>query len=206
MTVGIYGGSFDPIHIGHLAIATFAADSGIFDEVWMMVSPLNPLKGNRPPLFPDRQRLEMVRLATDTLTGVNVSDFEMNLPIPSYSFRTLSELSKTFPDKNFRLITGADNLHDFHLWRNSSELLRNFGLTVFPRPGVDVTPSIITEIENRHHAPGTISYMSDAPRIDISSTQIRDMLTAAPYDTRLDSLIPEAALRFIRTEGINTSA
>lgn len=205
MIVGIYGGSFDPIHIGHLSIATFAADSGIFDEVWMMVSPLNPLKGNHPPLFSDRQRLEMVRLATDTLTGVKVSDFEMNLPIPSYSFRTLSELSKTFPDKNFRLITGADNLRDFHLWRNSRELLLHFGLTVFPRPGVIVTSSMIIEIENRYQAPGTISYMTDAPRIDISSSRLRDMLSD-PYDTRLDSLIPEAALRFIRTKGINTSA
>ena len=205
MIVGIYGGSFDPIHIGHLSIATFAADSEIFDEVWMMVSPLNPLKGNHPPLFSDRQRLEMVRLATDTLTGVKVSDFEMNLPIPSYSFRTLSELSKTFPDKNFRLITGADNLRDFTLWRNSRELLMNFGLTVFPRPGVIVTSSMIIEIENRYQAPGTISYMADAPRIDISSSQLRDMLSD-PYDTRLDSLIPEVALRFIRTKGINTSA
>lgn len=203
MTVGVYGGSFDPVHIGHVAIAAYAAEHGSFGEVWMMVSPLNPLKGASPPLFSDSQRLEMTRRAMSGVDRVTVSDFEMGLPRPSYSFLTLSRLKEQFPDRKFRLITGADNLRDFHLWRNPGELLRQFGLTVFPRPGIEISPRIISDIENRYQAPGSIVYLEKAPLVDVSSTMLRKLLVE-PEDHRLDRLVPAPALSFIRSLPRNT--
>ncbi|MDE6291491.1 MAG: nicotinate-nicotinamide nucleotide adenylyltransferase, partial [Muribaculaceae bacterium] len=108
MKVGIFGGSFDPIHMGHISLARYVLDHTELDEVWLMVSPLNPLKP-QGYVATDEERLTMARLAVDDIAGIKVSDFEFSLPIPSYTYNTLSKLKEAYPDIDFRLIIGGDN-------------------------------------------------------------------------------------------------
>ncbi len=128
MEIGIYGGTFDPVHIGHAVVGSYVAQFGGVDEVWMLVSPLNPLKDGQRRLFTDCQRLEMARLAMAGCPRVRVSGFEMSLPVPSYTYGTLCALRDSYPEHSFRLVAGADNLRDFRLWRNPGGILREFGL------------------------------------------------------------------------------
>ena len=144
MKVGIFGGSFDPIHNGHISLAQYVLDHTDLDEVWLMVSPLNPLKP-QGYVASDRERLEMARLAVAGHPGIKVSDFEFTLPIPSYTYNTLAKLKEAYPDCDFRLIIGGDNWADFDRWRNPQEILDEFGLIVYPRPGEEIrTPDHLT--------------------------------------------------------------
>lgn len=162
-TTGVFGGSFDPIHKGHTSLARHVIESGLCDEVWLMVSPLNPLKAERPPVgFADR--LAMARLATESIEGVTASDFEAGLPLPSYTYRTLTAMSEKWPDRRFRLIIGADNWTAFSRWRNPEEIVRDYHPIVYPRPGVEISPETL---------PAEVSYLEDAPLTDISSTELR---------------------------------
>ena len=123
MEIGIYGGTFDPVHIGHAVVGSYVAQFGGVDEVWMLVSPLNPLKDGPRRLFTDCQRLEMARLAMAGCPRVRVSGFEMSLPVPSYTYGTLCALRDSYPEHSFRLVAGADNLRDFRLWRNPGGIM-----------------------------------------------------------------------------------
>ncbi len=176
MKVGIFGGSFDPIHEGHVSLAKYALDNTDLDEVWLMVSPRNPLK-DHGPIATDQQRLEMANLAADGIPGIRVSDFEFHLPIPSYTYKTLTELKKAYPHIDFRLIIGGDNWSSFDRWRNPEEILSEFGVIVYPRPGETLAEP----------APGTFSiptssfqnnivFLQDAPQMPVSSTEIRNLL------------------------------
>ena len=148
MRIGIFGGSFDPIHIGHAIIAQHIIGSGVVDRLWFMVSPLNPLKV-------DREK------------HVETSAFEFTMPRPSYTIDTLNALQAKFPDDEFYLVTGGDNWQIFDKWRNSEEILAKYHLIVYPRLGYEV--KIPDELKDR-------VTLVDAPIIELSSTQIRKRL------------------------------
>ncbi len=134
---GIFGGSFNPIHKGHIALAEQILQSGLIDEIWLMVSPQNPLKDNRD-LWNDQFRLHLARLAANNHPGIKVSDFEFRLPRPSYMYRTLNALEKAYPQRTFTLIIGADNWTCFHEWSHADEILENYHIIIYPREGFPI--------------------------------------------------------------------
>lgn len=158
---GLFFGSFNPVHNGHLAIARYLLDQGFCREVWFVVSPQNPLKQNRD-LLDENERLEIIRRAIAGEPGMKVCDVEFGMPRPSYTWNTLRVLEKEYPEKSFALVIGGDNLRNFHLWRNYKEILSHYRVLVYPRPGVEVPPSV--------PAPVTLV---DAPLASVSSTEIR---------------------------------
>lgn len=176
MRIALYGGSFDPIHTGHTMIARYVADSGIADAVWLMVSPQNPWK-QESDMASEADRLAMARLATASIGNVEVSDFEMHLPRPSYTIDTLHALREAYPQHSFRLIIGADNWRDFSGWRNAEEILSDYGVIVYPRPGVSMTSSPGASLPSPEEG-RTVILPSTAPLSDVSSTLIRERLKA----------------------------
>ncbi|MDE6548204.1 MAG: nicotinate (nicotinamide) nucleotide adenylyltransferase [Muribaculaceae bacterium] len=170
MTVGIFGGSFDPIHEGHVNLAKYVLDHTDLDEVWLMVSPLNPLKP-QGYVATNEQRLEMARLAVEGIPGIRVSDFEFHLPIPSYTYKTLTELKKAYPDIDFRLIIGGDNWANFGKWKNPDEILNEFGIIVYPRPGENL-PGPTSNVQR---PTSNAMILNAAPQMPVSSTQIRHL-------------------------------
>lgn len=122
---GIFGGSFNPIHNGHISLARQLREKAELDEVWLMVSPQNPLK-QQADLLDDSLRMEMARRALEGVEGVIASDYEMYLPRPSYTWNTLQALSRDYPDREFVLLMGGDNLALFHRWYHYEDILRNY--------------------------------------------------------------------------------
>ena len=136
MRIGIYGGSFNPIHRGHTELAASIVAQGLVDELWLMVSPLNPLKsGEVSDIAEYGHRLRMAELATEDVVGVRVSDFERSLPLPSYTITTLDELGKAFPEHEFTLVIGADNWERFPRWYHADEIIANYRILIYRRPG-----------------------------------------------------------------------
>lgn len=135
--VGLFGGSFNPIHKGHVALARQLLRKARLDEVWFLVSPQNPLKP-QSSLLDDNLRLEMARLALEEEPRLVASDYEFHLPRPSYTWNTLQHLSKDYPQHRFTLIIGADNWQLFSRWRNSSDILANYSVVIYPRDGYPV--------------------------------------------------------------------
>lgn len=177
MTVGIFGGSFNPVHNGHIALARAIVERGLVDEVWLTLSPLNPLKNNPTDLLPDNTRLEMLRLATEGIPGLRVCDIELTMPRPSFTINTLRELSRRNPGIGFRLIIGADNMLIFDRWKEHDEILRDYAPIVYPRPGFPCPQAI------------------DLPVHDVSSTLVRNLIAAG--DERAATLIPAPVLNYI---------
>ncbi|MBR4926486.1 MAG: nicotinate-nucleotide adenylyltransferase [Prevotella sp.] len=136
-TIGLFGGSFNPIHKGHVALARQLLRKARLDEVWFLVSPQNPLKP-QSSLLDDNLRLEMARLALEEEPRLVASDYEFQLPRPSYTWNTLQHLSKDYPQHRFTLIIGADNWQLFSRWRNSSDILANYSVVIYPRDGYPV--------------------------------------------------------------------
>ena len=165
MRIGIFGGSFNPIHIGHLALANYLCEYGEVDEVWFLVSPHNPLK-ERGDLWPDDLRLKLVQLATEGYGKFRASDFEFHLPRPSYMVNTLRELRRTHPEHTFTLIIGSDNWEVFPRWYKYEELLAENHLLIYPRPGYPIDKGTL---------PSNVR-MVDTPLLDISSTFVREAL------------------------------
>lgn len=192
MRVGVFGGSFDPIHIGHVSLADYVLEQGVVDEVWLMVSPRNPLKPHAT-IASDSQRLAMATLAAEDMPGVRVSDFEFSLPVPSYSWLTLSKLREAFPGIYFKLIIGGDNWADFKRWQNHDMILQQFGVIVYPRPGEPMpTP------------PENVTLLTGAPQMDVSSTEIRALLRANDSESqeRLRKILDPGVLAFIRENNL----
>lgn len=160
---GLYFGSFNPIHIGHLVIAEYMLEHSDLQEIWFVVSPCNPLK-KKSSLLDDRQRLYMVNLAIEDDDRFRASDVEFGLPQPSYTCHTLVYLQEKFPQREFALIMGEDNLQTFEKWLNYDWILDNYHLYVYPRPGYDAA-------ERKSHPHVTFV---DAPQMELSSTMIRD--------------------------------
>ena len=167
MRIGIFGGSFDPIHIGHAIIAQHVIGCGAVDRLWFMVSPVNPLKVDKERNVADTDRLRMVEMVSRPMEGVETSAFEFTMPKPSYTIDTLNALQAKFPDDEFYLVTGADNWVIFNRWRNSEEILAKYHILVYPRLGHEVV--IPEELHDRVE-------LVDAPIIELSSTQIRERL------------------------------
>jgi nicotinate-nucleotide adenylyltransferase len=165
MKTGLYFGSFNPIHNGHLAIANYMREFTDLDEVWFIVSPQNPFK-SKQSLLKDYQRLEMVELAIDDAPGFRASNIEFHLPKPSYTVDTLAYLYDKYPEKEFVLIMGSDNLVNFHKWKNFNEILRYHKIYVYPRPNSPIT--------NLHNHPSVT--ITEAPLMEISSSFIRNAI------------------------------
>ncbi len=165
MKIGLYFGSFNPVHIGHMAIANFLVEYGDIDQLWFVVSPQNPLK-KKENLLNDYDRLEIMHLAVSDEQRFRVSDIEFRLPKPSYTIDTLAYLSEKFPAHHFSIIMGSDNLLNFHRWKNFEAIIQNYGIIVYPRPGFD--PS------TKETVPGI--RLVDAPLMEISSTFIREAI------------------------------
>lgn len=164
--IAIFGGSFNPIHKGHVAIAQAVCQSGMVDEVWLMVSPQNPLKQNAD-LMPDELRLEMAKVAVRYFPQMKVSDFEFQLPRPSYMLNTLTKLREVYPNRDFLLIIGADNWICFPQWYHYEEILDSFELIVYPRENYNF---------DVQQLPENVHYLS-MPILSISSTELRQQFS-----------------------------
>lgn len=160
--IGLFFGSFNPIHVGHLIVANSMLELTDMDEVWFVVSPQNPLK-ERHTLLADHHRLQMVRVAIDDNYRFRASDVEFHLPKPSYTVVTLAQLGEQHPDKQFSIIMGGDNLENFKRWRNYQYILDHHHLYVYPRPGSELNE--LAELPQVH--------LVDVPTMDISSSYIR---------------------------------
>jgi len=186
MRIAIFSGSFNPIHNGHLAIAHEVLTQGAADELWFLVSPQNPLKKNIR-LFPETDRLEMVKLAIENETGMKASDFEFHLPRPTYTINTLEKISEKYPEHQFKLLIGGDNLIIFHKWVEYERIIDEFGLIVYPRPDFDT--------ESLPKFPNTI--LISAPLIDLSATEIREKLVKGESIT---GMVPEKVADFLQQQ------
>lgn len=186
--VGLFFGSFNPIHIGHLIIANYMANHADLTEVWLMVSPHNPLK-KKDTLINMYDRLEMVNLALEGAENIRSSDFEFRLEVPSYTIDTLTHLHERYPEKEFVLIMGSDNLHTLKKWKNYEILLRDYQIYVYPRPGFD-------KHEFGEHPSITIT---DTPLMEISSTFLRKSIKGKK---NVKYFLPDAVLDFIDKKGL----
>ena len=172
--VAVYSGSFNPLHIGHLAIIRYMIEEAGFDMVYLIVSPKNPLKdGISSASGPERYHaaVEAVRRHPELYGKVKVDDIELNMPEPHYSIRTLDALRKREPSSLFTIIMGADNLADIRRWRDYSRILKEFGTAVYPRRGFDLTEIKQDLLEED---PAYKIKVMDASMVDISSTYIRE--------------------------------
>ena len=165
MRTAIFGGSFNPIHRGHIALADFVVQGGWTDEVWLLVSPQNPLKA-AAGLLPEQLRLALAQQATENYDRIKVSDFEFHLPRPSFTYKTLAALRESHPDRSFQILIGADNWSCFNRWAHHEELLRDYELLVYPRQGYDIHTASL---------PPNVRFVP-APLFPFSSTQLREML------------------------------
>ena len=190
MKIGIFGGSFNPIHSEHAIIAHHIITSGAVDRLWLMVSPVNPLKVGHERQVADTDRLRMVEMVSHNLENVETSAFAFTMPKPSYTIDTLNALQAKFPDDEFYLVTGADNWVIFNRWRNSEEILAKYHLLVYPRLGYDVV--IPEELRDR------VSLV-DAPIIELSSTAVRERL-AQGLSVRY--YVPDEVLGYIERKGL----
>ena len=179
MKIGIYGGSFNPIHFGHTGLALWVVNNTDLDEVWLMVSPNNPLK-DASILADEQKRLAAAKEAIGDgrlASGkrIIVSDFEFTLPRPNYTANTLRELQKQYPQHEFTLIIGEDNLEIFPKWREYTYLLENFRILVYPRKGSGKSvEQMMQELETAHIK--EVQLLANAPYFEISSTELRKNL------------------------------
>ena len=169
MKVGLYFGSFNPIHIGHLIIANQLVENSNLDQIWFVVTPHNPFK-KKASLLDNYQRLEMVFLATKDYDKLQPCDIEFNLPQPNYTVNTLIHLKEKHPTHNFSIIMGEDNLINFHKWKNYEVILEDYQVYVYPR----ISEGIV-ETQFTNHPKIT---RVDAPIIELSSTMIRNSIKA----------------------------
>lgn len=186
--VGLFFGSFNPVHIGHLIIANYMANFTELEEVWFVVSPQNPFK-EKKSLANMYDRLEMVNLALENSDKLRASDIEFHLPQPSYTIDTLIHLSERYPNHEFVLIMGEDNLAGLHKWKNADILLRDYKIAVYPRPGYDGG-------KLKKHPSVTVT---DTPLMELSSTFIRK---AIKERKNIQFFIPEKVLDFIDKKGL----
>jgi nicotinate-nucleotide adenylyltransferase len=179
MKIGIYGGSFNPIHFGHTGLAKWVVENTDLDELWLIVSPNNPLK-DKNILADEQARLAAAKEAIgdgrlERNKRILVSDFEFNLPRPNYTANTLRELTKQFPQHEFTLVIGEDNLNIFHQWYEYLYILENYRIFVYPRKKSSIHPEeSIQELKTNNAK--EIHFLQDAPYFEISSTELRKNL------------------------------
>jgi len=167
--IGLYFGSFNPVHLGHIAIAGYMTEFTGLEQVWFVVSPQNPLK-SKVTLLADHHRLQMVWLAIGDNDRLKASDIEFKLPVPSFTIDTLTYLKEKYPGNQFCLVMGEDNLYTLHKWKNGDELVKKYPVYVYPRPDSPKPSSPLLDLSlsnaEIHHV--------KAPLMDISGTFIRD--------------------------------
>ena len=185
---GIFGGSFNPIHNGHISLARQLKEKAGLDEVWLMVSPQNPMK-QQADLLSDEIRLLMARMALEHETGIMASDYEMHLPKPSYTWITLQALSRDYPDRQFVLMIGGDNWAIFDRWYHANDILEHYQVVVYPRRN---------EQPVKKNLPATVM-MVEAELLDISSTEIRQRIREG---RSIQKLVPPPVATFIKQEGL----
>ncbi len=182
--VGLFFGSFNPIHIGHLALANYMLEFENQDEIWFVVSPQNPFKKSNELLSADL-RTEMVRLATQGQNRYHAEDIELSLPKPSYTIDTLNALKQKHPQYQFSIIMGADNIIRFQHWKEADKIAGHYPIFVYPRVGYQVDENELPEL----------CKLTQAPIIEIASSDIREWIKdgkQTPY------LIPESVFKFIQ--------
>lgn len=187
MTVGVFGGSFNPVHNGHIALAREVVARGLADKVMIVLSPLNPLKEDPAALIDDEQRMEMLRIACGPYPELEASDIELSMPRPSYTIDTLRRLSAAYPDDTFRLVMGADNWDCFRQWRCPDEILRDYPPIVYPRDGYGMP------------ADGSGATPLWADLLQVSSTEIRERLIKGKP---VNNLLPPAVLEYIQAHSL----
>ncbi|AYN06011.1 nicotinate (nicotinamide) nucleotide adenylyltransferase [Flavobacterium sp. 140616W15] len=185
MKIGLYFGTFNPIHVGHLIIANHMAEHADLDQVWMVVTPHNPLK-KKDTLLDDYHRLQMVHLATDSFDKLKPSDIEFKLSQPNYTVNTLVHLQERYPNHEFSLIMGEDNLKTLHKWKNYEIILQDYDIYVYPR--------ISSEVENLELKNHPKIHLIDAPIVEISSTFIRNNIKEGK---NIQPLLPEKVWEYI---------
>ena len=184
MITGLYFGSFNPIHIGHMAIANFMIEFSDLEQLWFVVSPQNPLK-EKKSLLKDYHRLEMVNLAVEKDDRFRASDIEFRLPTPSYTIDTLAYLEEKNPNREFQLVMGADGLWTFHKWKHAEQIIEKYHRLIYPRPGV--------ELETISRQPNAT--IVKAPLMEISSSFIRNAIREGK-DVR--HLMPAKSYQYMR--------
>jgi len=186
MKIGLYFGSFNPIHIGHLVIASHVVDNTDVQQVWFVVSPQNPLK-KAASLLNEYHRLHLVRLAVDDNQNFRVNDTEFKLPKPSYTVDTVTYLKEKYPQHQFSIILGSDSMQNLHKWKNFQQLTTTNRLIVYTRPDFEATP-----------IPSIDMVLLEAPLLEISATEIRKLIKegkSARY------LVPDKVLTEIEQNG-----
>ena len=187
MKIGLFFGSFNPVHIGHLIIANIMVETSDLQQVWFVVSPQNPHKSSKS-LIHEFDRYDMVQAAIEGSYHLRVSDIEFNMPRPSFTVDTLAYLTDKHPEHNFALIIGEDNLRSFPRWKNHQVILANYGLYVYPRPSTKNEKATLADHENVHYI--------EAPILDISATFIRNLVK---QEKSIKYLVPDAVREIIRS-------
>jgi nicotinate-nucleotide adenylyltransferase len=187
MKIGLFFGSFNPIHMGHLIIANLMAETTDLKKVWFIVSPQNPFKHSKG-LLHEFDRYDLVQAAISDNYKLEVSDVEFHLPKPSYTIHTLVHLREKHPDKDFKIIIGGDNLINFAKWKNYEQILKDYGLYVYPRPN--------TQLSELLSHPNVRSIK--APMLDISATFIRDCIR---NNQSVRYLVPDIVEERIKAKG-----
>ncbi len=185
MNTGLYFGSFNPIHHGHLIIANHLLNTGEVDEVWFVVSPQNPFK-NAGGLLNEHHRLHLVQLAIEGSKKLRVSNIEFKLPKPSYTVNTLAYLAEKYPGRKFKILLGSDGFQNINKWHNAPVILKNYSLLVYKRPGFEVTDSFGADVT-----------ILEAPLLQISSTHIRKLIKEKKS---IRFLVPDVVAEEIATQ------
>ena len=189
--IGLFFGSFNPVHVGHMIIADYMLSHSDLDQVWMVVSPHNPLK-EKKSLANDYDRLHLVRLAIGDYTKIKASNIEFDLPKPSYTVDTLSYLVEKYPKDKFVLLMGGDNLATFHKWKNYEVILKNYQIYVYKRP----------EYELGELAEHDSVEIFDAPQLYISASYIRKCIAEGKS---IRYLVPQEVFEYINSSSLYKS-
>lgn len=190
MNIGIYSGSFNPVHKGHTQLAQYVCAHCSLDEVWLMVSPNNPLK-DKSQLWDENFRLRLAQAATADIPCLRASDFEFSLPRPSYTVDTLKALSKAYPRHKFSLIIGSDNMAIFDRWRNYEYILEHYQVIVYPREGDN-----IGQLSLRYPQ---MQIAKGAPLFSVSSTMIRERLRSGE---NVEEWVDKRVIELIKKENL----
>jgi nicotinate-nucleotide adenylyltransferase len=189
MKIGLFFGSFNPVHTGHLLIANYFTQFAGFDKIWFVVSPQNPFKV-KDELLDEQVRLHLLHLAVDGDKRFEVSEVEFGLERPSYTVNTLRHLRETYPDETFCPIIGGDNLQSFHLWKDYKDILEHHEVYVYRRVGFHENPLLANHSRVK---------IFEVPLLNISSTYIREMIQAGKS---IKYLVPEKVYEYIKKEGL----